>query len=63
MPHHFTKNIVEASAWCNACNKMTMHAVWGGRLDRCKNNHPHVAVKVKPVDLQGSLFSMSAKEN
>jgi hypothetical protein len=63
MPHHFTKNIVEASAWCNTCNKMTMHAVWDGRLDRCKNNHPHAATKMKPVNLQESLFSMSAKEN
>jgi hypothetical protein len=61
MPHHYTKNIVEASAWCNTCNKMTMHAVFDGRLDRCKNEHPHVIHPPKYDDKQEELFKMSHK--
>lgn len=27
MKHHFTKNTVEASAWCLKCGRATMHRV------------------------------------
>lgn len=35
MPHHFTKNTVEASFWCAKCYKDTMHRVDGGRRGPC----------------------------
>ena len=31
MPHHFTKNTVEASFWCKKCGKDTPHEIWDGR--------------------------------
>ena len=37
MPHHFTKNTVEAEWWCNPCNQRTMHRIDGGRLGPCLN--------------------------
>ena len=56
MPPHYTKNTIEASAWCPTCNKMTPHYVYDGRLGRCKNEHPHPVKEKKPEDTQGSLF-------
>jgi hypothetical protein len=59
MPHHFTKNTVEASVWCNACGKMTPHRVADGRQQYClvcyerKKTEP---VKVGAADAQRSLF-------
>jgi hypothetical protein len=35
MPHHFQKNTVEASVWCDKCNKNTIHSVWDGRRGSC----------------------------
>lgn len=34
-PHHFTKNTVEASAWCLKCNRQTLHAIADGRIGAC----------------------------
>ena len=36
MPHHFTKDTVEASVWCNTCGRLTPHRVVDGRRDFCK---------------------------
>lgn len=39
MPEHYTRNTVEASAWCKRCGKVTMHRVdqdaMQGRLGPC----------------------------
>lgn len=64
MPHHYTKNTIEASAWCSTCNKMTMHYVWDGRIGRCQNDHPHAVPQKQPEVNQGDLFGATpeAKE-
>lgn len=56
MPHHYTKSIVQAEAYCPTCSKPTQHYVWDGRLGRCMNDHPHAVVESKPVDTQQELF-------
>ena len=35
MSEHFTKNTVEASAWCPKCQKRTQHRVDQGLLGPC----------------------------
>lgn len=35
MKEHYTKNTVEARAWCNKCDRATMHRVDRGRLGSC----------------------------
>jgi hypothetical protein len=35
MSFHYTKNTVEASAWCLRCNRVTMHRVDQGRIGPC----------------------------
>jgi ribosomal protein L44E len=35
MGQHFTRNTVEASAWCQTCSKMTPHRVSDRRLRHC----------------------------
>jgi hypothetical protein len=32
---HYTRNTVEASAWCRKCGKPTMHRIDGVRLGPC----------------------------
>jgi ferredoxin len=36
MPHHFTKNTVEASFWCAKCHGVTLHNVHCGRRGACQ---------------------------
>lgn len=64
MTHHFTRNTVEASAWCSKCQKFTMHRVdqdaMQGRLGPClkcieKLDAQHAQPKPEPVR-QGNLF-------
>jgi hypothetical protein len=35
MPHHFTKNTVEATFWCNTCFRNTSHRIDDGRRGPC----------------------------
>ncbi len=35
MPHHHTKNTVGVVAWCNTCNRRTIHSVSGKRIGAC----------------------------
>lgn len=35
MPHHFTKNTVEAKFWCDPCGRETIHRVDDGRRGPC----------------------------
>jgi hypothetical protein len=35
MPHHHTKSTVEASLWCNRCNKETPWRIADGRQQFC----------------------------
>lgn len=39
MPHHYTKNTLQTTAWCNTCRRRTQHAVWNGRMGRCVEDH------------------------
>lgn len=58
MPHHFTKNTVEASAYCNTCNQQTMHYVADGRIGLCKEQHAKVQeAKLDPNARQKNLFN------
>lgn len=65
MPHHYTKNTVEAKAYCKTCGTFTVHYVWDGRLGRCKNDHHAVSGRGSvvtgrnepaAVEQQGELF-------
>jgi len=64
MKQHFTRNTVEASAWCLKCGKQTMHRVdrddMQGRLGPClvcmaKHDEQKEAPLI-PVEKQGDLF-------
>ncbi len=35
MPEHYTRNTIEATVWCNRCNRDTQHRVDGGRRGPC----------------------------
>ena len=35
MTQHYTRNTVEASAWCAKCHKDTMHRIDGVKLGPC----------------------------
>ena len=39
MSEHYTKNTLEATAWCAKCQKQTQHRVDGGRLGPCLEQH------------------------
>jgi len=63
--HHFTRNTVEASAWCVKCGKETMHRVdcdaQQGRLGPClvcmaKLEEQHSNRPAVKTEKQGSLF-------
>lgn len=58
MPHHYTKNVLEDTRWCNTCNRRTQHQVYNGRLGRCLNDHhrPPAKSKEKAQSQQRSLF-------
>lgn len=60
LPHHFQKNVIEASVWCKICGKDTPHRVDDRRRGPCKvcmaktDDKP----KVDPKDKyrQGEMF-------
>lgn len=57
MPHHFTKNTLETTRFCNTCKRNTQWYVWNGRLGRCKEDHHRdKPKKVEPEDLQQELL-------
>lgn len=59
MPHHFTKNTVSASFWCNKCGKETLHRIDGNRRGpcyTCMEAVPHGQRKQAQVE-QASLFT------
>jgi hypothetical protein len=35
MTQHYTRNTVEAEAWCRKCSKFTMHRIDGVKLGPC----------------------------
>lgn len=49
MPHHFTKNTVEASIWCNTCNRMTSWRILNGRRAYCIPCYGTKPLTSKPV--------------
>jgi hypothetical protein len=63
MGHHYTKNTIEASAWCRVCNRHTPHRVCDRRLDSCLNcierlNREHAERAAKPAPpTQENLFN------
>jgi hypothetical protein len=62
MPHHFTKNTIQASFWCKKCAKDTLHRVDGGRRGPClacmgvKPSSRDVQTNIPPEIEQGELF-------
>lgn len=59
MKEHFTRNTVEAEAWCSRCGRRTMHRVDGVKLGpclvcvaRCEANK-----SASPAAVQRGLFS------
>ena len=60
MPEHYTKNTVEASAWCNTCNRMTQWRIADGKRSYClEHNEPYKVGSIKPPepDPQRKLFN------
>jgi hypothetical protein len=47
MPHHYTKDTTEAYEFCNTCNRLTLHAVSGGRRGHCKEHGPKGLTKAQ----------------
>lgn len=56
MGHHFTRDTVEVSAWCNKCGKMTQHTVTDRRLGYCIPCYQKPLPPVEPPSKQGELF-------
>ena len=61
MPHHFTKGTVQASIWCNRCNKETPWRIADGRRQYCltcyaMNRHTTETRKPTADAQQSELF-------
>ena len=62
MTQHYTRNTVEASAWCKRCNKPTMHRIDGVKLGpclKCMDRHEapgKIEPRSEPAEEQLSLF-------
>lgn len=61
MTQHYTRNTVEASAWCRKCHKDTMHRIDGVKLGPCLDcikrlNSPAPLGTVEPEVEQRELF-------
>jgi hypothetical protein len=56
MTEHYTKNTEAVTAWCNKCNRPTMHQVSAGRRGHCLEHE--TPIKAKPAEPQrsGDLF-------
>lgn len=67
MAEHYTKNTVQASAYCRPCGKFTMHRVDGGRVSACLTciaNLEHAqAQPAAPEQAQMSMFGGSDVTN
>jgi hypothetical protein len=50
MPHHFPKNTVEASIWCNTCNRVTPWRVLNGKRGYCIPCYDAKATKPERVE-------------
>lgn len=60
MPHHYTKNTVSDTFWCNKCGRPTEHKVLGGRRGPCvvclaklDADHAARADEPKPAEQMG----------
>lgn len=62
---HYTRNTVEASAWCAPCRKMTMHRIDGVKLGACleciKKREQEKETRRDPPAKQESLFGGNEK--
>jgi hypothetical protein len=59
---HYTRNTVEASAWCRKCNKNTMHRIDGVKLGpclACLHKPTEKKPEPKPLPAQPGLFGES----
>lgn len=61
MPEHYTRNTETATAWCNKCNRMTVHRIDGGRKGPCLEHDTPVKEKKpkRPAESQKGLFDKS----
>jgi hypothetical protein len=59
---HYTKNTIEASAWCDRCHRATMHRVDNGRRGPClecmarPEAEPDSTRRKPPAGVQMDLF-------
>lgn len=53
MTQHYSRNTVEASAWCKVCGKDTMHRIDGVKLGPC-------LTCIQRLELQSSLPGMES---
>jgi len=62
MAEHYTRNTIEATAWCNRCNRVTLHRVDGVKKGPCIDpQHPQPPVRAQipqfdPQPQSGDLF-------
>lgn len=63
MPHHFQKNTMSASFWCNLCGKDTEHRIDDGRRGPCLNpgHGKRVEKTPEPPIEQLDLLSFTAQ--
>jgi hypothetical protein len=68
---HFTRNTLEATAWCKRCNRNTLHRIDDGRVGPCLDpGHPTPLPRAvippwdPPADdsKQGELFKSTKGE-
>jgi hypothetical protein len=57
MPHHFPKSTVEASIWCNHCNKQTPWRIADGRQQFC------LVCYAKPRETKKTKVEDAGQEN
>lgn len=56
MPEHYTRNTESALAWCNKCQRSTMHRVDGVKLGPCLEHEAAVKPPKKKKPESGDLF-------
>jgi hypothetical protein len=61
MSEHYTRNTEAASAWCNKCNRTTMHRIDGGRKGPCSEHQTPIKKKSVEPSKSGDLFKEEEK--
>ena len=59
---HYTRNTVEAEAWCKKCSKFTMHRIDGVKLGPCIPCMAKSNTKARPEPVQMEFPHMGRRE-